>query len=228
VVRYSFIIIIGVLLSSCAPSKKATVNLNAEFMLSKVAFRSQYIKTIDAGGNITVESPEFSNSANLKVQLRMPDTLSFKIEAIFGIGLGEGKIYGDSFEVIDKFNGRSLRGKVENYIQRYLGFKISFDEVVGILIASPRVDKFEMLNFDEDGPVIRMRKNYGDVILKFNSDLELESYTLVRDGEEIFKVRYSRYAKFGETTLPRLIRIWDRTGRGVYLSFSDIKVNGAN
>jgi len=91
VVRYSFIIIIGVFLSSCAPSKKATVNLNAEFMLSKVAFRSQYIKTIDAGGNITVESPEFSNSANLKVQLRMPDTLSFKIEAIFGIGLGEGK-----------------------------------------------------------------------------------------------------------------------------------------
>ncbi len=223
--RYKFFIALTFLLISCAPSKKVLTDLNVELLFSKIAFRSQYIKTIIASGSITIDSPEFSNSANLKVSLKKPDTLTFKVEAIFGISVGEAKIYGDNFEAIDKFNDRIIRGKVDDYIRRYLSFDIPFSEIINILTASPQIDTDELQNFDENELVLKMRKNYGEAILKFDSELELESYTLIRDGNEIFEVRYSKYARFGEITLPRVVRIWDRKGRGIYLSFSEIKVN---
>ncbi len=224
-VKYKLLIVTLLFLISCAPSKKTLTDLNLEFMLSKITFRSQYIKSINASGNITFDSPEFSNSANLKVNLKRPDTLILKVETIFGIGLGEVKIYRDSFQVIDKFNNRTMQGKVDAIIQRYLGLRIGFDEIVDILIASPRIDKIEMQNFDDGEFTVRARRNGEEVVLKFDSDFELESYKLIKDGNELFEVRYSRYAKFGETTLPRLLRIWDNRGQGVYLSFSEIKVN---
>lgn len=225
-VKYKILLLIPLLLlTSCAPSKKTLTDLNLELILSKISFRNQYVKTINASGSITFDSPEFSNSANLKVNLKRPDSLMLKVETIFGIGLGEVKIFRDSFQVVDKFNNRTMQGKVDALIQRYLGLKIGLDEIVDILIASPRIDEIELQNLDDGEVTVRARRNGGEAILKFNSDFELESYKLIKDGSELFEVRYSRYSKFGETTLPKVVRIFDNRGQGVYLSFSEIKVN---
>lgn len=224
--KYKILLLVPLLLLiSCAPSKKVLTDFNLEFALSKISFRSQYIQTINASGSITFDSPEFSNSANLKVNLKRPDSLMLKVETIFGIGLGEAKIFRDSFQVVDNFSNRIIQGKVDALVQRYLGLKMGLDEIVDILIASPRIDRIEMQNFDNGELIIRAIRNSDEVILKFNSDFELESYKLIKDGNELFEVRYSKYAKFGETTLPRVVRIWDNRGRGIYLSFSEIKVN---
>ncbi len=224
-VKYKLLIVALLFLTSCAPSEKTLTDLNLEFILSKITLRNQYIKSINASGNITFDSPEFSNSANLEVNLKRPDTLILKVETIFGMGLGEVKIYQDSFQVVDKFNNRTMQGKIDVIIQRYLGLNIGFDEIVDILIASPRIDKIELQNFDDGELTVKAKRNEKEMVLKFNSDFELESYKLIKDGNELFEVRYSRYAKFGETTLPRVVRIWDNRGQGVYLIFSEIKVN---
>lgn len=224
-VKYKILIITLLLFASCAPSKKTITDFNLEFILSQIALRSQYVKTINANGNITFDPPEFSSSASLKVNLKRPDTLILEVETIFGIGLGEVRIYRDSFQIVDKFNDRTIQGKIGVLIQRYLGLSMNFDEIVDILIASPRIDRIELQSFNEDGLVVQARRDIHEVVLKFNSSFELESYKLIKDGEELFEVRYSRYAKFGEATLPRVIRIRDNRGQGVYLNFSEMKVN---
>ncbi|CUT02349.1 hypothetical protein JGI17_11463 [Candidatus Kryptonium thompsonii] len=55
--------------------------------------------------------------------------------------------------------------------------------------------------------------------------MNLKVVLFPRGGDKFFEVRYSRYVKVGEITLPKVIRIYDRHGRGIYLNFSEIKVN---
>ncbi|CUS93846.1 protein of unknown function (DUF4292) [Candidatus Kryptonium thompsonii] len=208
------LITIAILLISCAPSKKVLTDLNFETALGKLNFRDRYVKLITAKGSITIDSPEFSSSASLRVNLKRPDTLMLKFETVFGINLGEVKIYGDSFELVDRFNDRTLSGRVSEYLRRYFEFNLKFDEIVDILIASPRVSNAEMYNLADYGFSIYERRGDEEITLNFNSDLELESCTLSKGGDKFFEVRYSRYVKVGEITLPKVIRIYDRHGRG--------------
>ncbi|MFN3135445.1 MAG: DUF4292 domain-containing protein [Candidatus Kryptonium sp.] len=226
-VKYKLLSLIStvLLLISCAPSKKVLTDLNFETALGKINFRDRYVKLITAKGNITIDSPEFSNSASLRVNLKRPDTLILKFETIFGINLGEVKVYGDSFELVDRFNDRTLSGRVSEYLRRYFEFNLNFDEIIDILIASPRVGNAKVYNFEDYGFSIYDRRGDEEIALNFNSDLELESCVLSKAGAKFFEVRYSRYVKVGETTLPKFIRIYDKHGRGIYLNFSEIKVN---
>ncbi len=226
--KYKFLLIhaIVLFLISCAPSKKVLTDLNFDYFISKINHRKDYIKTISAKGNITVDSPEFSNSANLRVNFKKPDTLFIRIEAIFGISFGEIKIYGDKFELIDRFNDRVINGNVNEYIRRYLSFEITFDEIIDILLASPRIGEVEDFEATDDGFLVNAREKNKLMVLKFDYEGELRDLTFAYDdGYKIFEVEYSRYDKFGEITLPRVVKIYDEFRRGVYLNFSEIKVN---
>ncbi len=227
-VRYKILvfIILAAFIISCAPSKKIVTDLSFETALRRINFRDQYVKAITAKGNVTIDAPDFSNSAKLQAILKRPDTLKLKLETIFGIGLGEVEVYGDSFKVVDRFNDRVLSGKVDEYLRRYLGLNLGFKEVVNVLIATPKVENTRIYNSEDYVFSIHERRGSDEIILSFNPELELESYTFFKAGVKVFEVRYSKYVKVGETTLPRVIKIYDGEGRGIYFNFSKIEING--
>lgn len=223
--KFPILLILGIFLISCAPSKKMLTYKDSKIYFEKIKARDNFVKSLTATGNITVDSPEFSNSAKLKVNLRRPDTLMLKIETIFGIDLGEVQIYADNFKLIDRFNDRVLQGKVSEYLQKYLGIDLTIDELVDILIACPRVGEVESQSFEDYEFLVFEKKEGRDVILKFNSDLELESYAFFKSGVKVFEVIYLKYAKVKDITFPRVVRIYDGSGRGIYLNFSEININ---
>lgn len=216
---------LGVFLISCAPSKKLLTYKDAEIYFERIKARDSFIKSLTAVGNITIDSPEFSNSANLKVNLKRPDTLTLKVETIFGINVGEVQIYADSFKLIDRFNDRVLQGRASEYLKRYLGIDLTIDELVDILIGCPKIGEIESQSFENYEFFVFEKRKGGDVVLKFNSDLELESYSFSKSGVKIFEVIYSKYFRVKYITLPRVVKIYDGFGRGIYLSFSEINVN---
>ncbi len=217
-----------IFLLSCAPSKKVFTDLNLDYAISKINHRKIYIKTISAKGSITIDSPEFSNSANIKVNFKNPDTLLVRIEAIFGISFGEVKIYGDRFELVDRFNDRVISGNVNDYLKRHLAFEITFDEIIDILLASPKIGEIENFEPTDEGFLIHARENDKVMILKIDYEGELKNLAFMYEsGYKVFEVEYSKYEKFGEVTLPRVVKIYDEFSRAIYLNFSEIKVNDA-
>ncbi|MCS7229282.1 MAG: DUF4292 domain-containing protein [Candidatus Kryptonium sp.] len=221
------LVILAIIFISCAPTRKATVDYNIETYLERISVRDKFVRTLNANGSVTLDSPELSGTAKIEVNLVRPDILTLKVETIFGIDLGEAHVYCDNFEIFDRFNDLKIQGKVSNYIKKYLGVDFACDELIDILIGCPRIQEFEVQNFSANELImVSKREGKSDVVLKFNPEFELESYVLFRDGVKIFEVRYSRYKKFGEITLPRLIKIYDEFGRGIYLSFSEVELNG--
>lgn len=225
--RYKVQLILTLIfLLSCAPSKKVLTDLNFDYAISKINHRKIYIKTISAKGSITIDSPELSNSANIRVNFKKPDTLFVRIEAIFGISFGEVKIYGNRFELVDRFNDRVISGNVNDYLKRHLAFEITFEEIIDILLASPQIGEVENFETTDDGFLIHTRKNDKIMILKVDHEGELRNFAFMDDGGyKIFEVEYSKYEKFDDVTLPRVVKIYDEFRRAIYLNFSEIKVN---
>lgn len=224
--KIAVLVVLAVIFTSCAPTRKATVDHNIGIYLDRINMRDRFVRTLNANGSITLDSPELSGTAKIEVNLKRPDILTLKVETVFGIDLGEAHVHCDNFEVFDRFNDLKIQGRVSNYIKRYLGVDFTCDELIDILIGCPRIGEFELQNFNDNRLIMVSKNSKGsEVVLNFNQEFELESYALFKDGVKMFEVRYSRYTKFGEITLPRVIKIYDELGRGIYLSFSEVEVN---
>src|SRR5262245_1425485 len=57
-------------------------------VVAKTLMRDQKIRTLRGDGNITIESPEASNSGSFDVDLKKPDSLRIKLSGPFGIHIG--------------------------------------------------------------------------------------------------------------------------------------------
>jgi outer membrane biogenesis lipoprotein LolB len=148
------LIFLAILLSSCAPTKKIMIEPSVEIALTKIRSRNENLKSLTANGKITIELQEYSNSANFELEIKRPDTLFMKVKTIFGINIGEIKVYGDGFELNDRFNDRMLYGNVGDYMKRFVGLNISTQELINILLATPNVGEIE----NSEGFVIYTRR----------------------------------------------------------------------
>ena len=220
-----FLIILSL---SCAPSKKLLIEPNLEIALTKIRLRNANIKNLTADGKITIESSEYSNSANFELELKKPDTLFIKVKTIFGINIGEIKIYGDRFNLNDRFNDRILYGNVRDYMKKFLGLDLSTPELISLLLASPEIDKIEKSELNDEGFTIYTREAEYERIVKFSPEFEVESYILSKNGFVIFEFRYSKYINLDGVTLPRVVRIYDDSGRALHLIFSEIKIKSVD
>ncbi|CUU05629.1 protein of unknown function (DUF4292) [Candidatus Thermokryptus mobilis] len=218
------LILLAVLLSSCAPTKKVMIEPSVEIALTKIRSRNEGIKNLTAAGKITIELQEHSNSANFELEIKRPDTLFMKVKTIFGINIGEIKVYGDGFELNDRFNDRMLYGNVGDYMKRFVGLNLSTGELVNLFLACPNVGEIE----NSEDFIIYTREDEYEKIFKFNDELELESYILSKDGFVLFEVRYSKFIDLGGVTLPRVVKIYDDSGRALHLTFSEIKLIRVN
>jgi hypothetical protein len=217
-------IFLAILLSSCAPTKKIMIEPSVEIALTKIRSRNENLKSLTANGKITIELQEYSNSANFELEIKRPDTLFMKVKTIFGINIGEIKVYGDGFELNDRFNDRMLYGNVGDYMKRFVGLNISTRELINILLATPGVGEIE----NSEGFVIYTREGEYEKIFKFNDELELESYILSKNGFVLFEVRYSKFIGLDGVTLPKVVKIYDDSGRAFHLTFSEIKLIRVN
>jgi len=218
------LIFLAILLSSCAPTKKIMIEPSVEIALTKIRSRNENLKSLTANGKITIELQEYSNSANFELEIKRPDTLFMKVKTIFGINIGEIKVYGDGFELNDRFNDRMLYGNVGDYMKRFVGLNISTQELINILLAIPGVGEIE----NSEGFVIYTREGEYEKIFKFNDELELESYILSKNGFVLFEVRYSKFIALDGVTLPKVVKIYDDSGRALHLTFSEIKLIRVN
>ncbi len=215
------LISLAILLSSCVPAKKMIIEPKIEIALMKIRSRNTNIKNLTAGGKITIELQEYSNSANFELEIKRPDTLYMKVKTIFGINIGEIKVYGDRFELNDRFNDRKLHGSVGDYMKRFVGLNLSTRELVNLFLACPDVGEIE----NSEGFIIYTRDGEYEKIFKFNDELELESYILSKNGFVLFEVRYSKFIELGGVTLPRVVKIYDDSGRALQLAFSEMKID---
>ncbi|MCX8010059.1 MAG: DUF4292 domain-containing protein, partial [Ignavibacteria bacterium] len=83
--KYAVLIFTIIYFSSCVPTKKITYSLPVERIIERIEENSKSIQVFEADGTVSVDSKDFSNSANFDLTIKKPDSLGLNIIGPFGI-----------------------------------------------------------------------------------------------------------------------------------------------
>lgn len=130
------LIVFSGILMSCAAVRKAThvELLPSDEILQRVQHRTTAIRTLEADGALTVESPEQSGTVNFDLFLKIPDTLWMKFSGPFGITVGTLMLTPSRFMFYDPFQKQKITGSAKpEILSRILNLSLSFADVVDVI-----------------------------------------------------------------------------------------------
>lgn len=217
---------------SCAPTKETTGNFLTSSDFEKY-FKKRYqnIKTVYASGNITIESPDFSNSANCKVKIIYPDTLFVELKGIFGISIATIFLANDKYVFYNQIDNKIIKGDISSLNENpYFDFDLSPREIIDLFAGTffynyidynssmmSTNDNSFLIEYDTDKFIKKVWINrdrlYVDKIVKYNIS-----------GEKVFEGVAKSYD--GKVHLPLWSRIFIMERHSVLtLSYNELRIN---
>ena len=137
------------LLAGCAATREPsqiTTDLSPEEIITIVNAQSQTITTMTARGSVTVESPEFSNSANVDIMLRRPDSVRIKVNGPFGIHLASILFSRNHFLLYNSFSNEVMEGDAtSDRLPPFLNLHVDAGDILDTFCATRTFDDNEIL-----------------------------------------------------------------------------------
>ncbi|MCK6614026.1 MAG: DUF4292 domain-containing protein [Ignavibacteriaceae bacterium] len=222
----------------CVPSKPVdeVEILAADRLVVKLEANRRKIKSFEGNGTISVESPQFSNSASFRVIVAKPDSVFLAINGPFGIELATALITKKNFQFYNAMGNTLYRGETNNDILREIfRVNISFTDLMDALVGS--VNLTERLYKTPDD----YHYNQNQYEISYNDaesesrisyivdmrDLGIREFVINnRDGNELLKGIYSRFKLFEQVPVPEKIRVINKKDRQeITIEYDEMKVN---
>lgn len=217
---------------SCSPTRE-TLNqfLTPNDLEELFKQRFHNLKTIYASGNITIESPEFTNSANCKVNIIYPDTLFMELKGIFGISIATILLTSDKYIFYNQIDNKIIKGDINSLQENpYFNFELTPKEIIDFFAGT-----FFYNYVDYNSSIILKDENV--FIVEYNTEYfkrrvwvntsrlqvdKIAQYDI--KGENVFEGSAKNYDK--KLNLPLWSRIIIKRKRSILtLSYSEIKLN---
>ena len=228
----------GLLFSSCASTSKIThiELLPAEEIVRKLHERESSIRTIEAEGILTVESPEQSGTMNFELQLRQRDTLWMKFSGPFGITLGTFMLTPEKFIFYSAREKRRITGIPKpEILSRVFNVSFSYNDIINAVTGS-----FNRIDGDDEIVSNAVAENRYYVLHASGSSTRKELWI---DAEAFVTTKFAEYNQDNRllvvgtssrvesvdgTYMPHLIRIILPPQRqSATLAYSTVRVNRA-
>ncbi|MBK8552013.1 MAG: DUF4292 domain-containing protein [Ignavibacteria bacterium] len=214
---------------SCTASDTKTVSeMSFEELKAKVNENSMKLKTLDADGEISIDSPDISNSGSITVSINKPDSVFTKLEGPFGMDIADLLITRDNFIYYKPQDNTVIKGPSSSY---YLGIimkiKIEFDDIVnafsGKFIFND--DQYEdvKISMEKGNYLISLKK--GDEIRKFW--INAEDYYVTKivnsemNGDTKIEILYENFYERDGIHFPKNITITrPKEKQNIWLTYS--------
>ena len=200
------IIFTGTLFYSCTASQKEiTEELTFSELKSLVNSNSKKLSSLDADGEISIDSPEISNSGSITVSINKPDSVYTKLEGPFGIDIADLLITRDNFIYYKPMDNTVIKGpSSSHYLGIIMKIKIDFDDIVNAFSG-----KFI---FGEDNyNDVQISIKDGNYLMSINTGTEIKKFWI--DPDNFFVRKAGTYELNGETKIEILYEnFYERDG----------------
>ena len=233
--RLPVFVLAAAVLAGCSASRKAAIdtNLTLQQIIGKVNERNGKIRTMSAGGSVTVESPSFSASGSFVLNLKKPDSMKIEVRGPLGIKFVTIAISKDNFIFYSWMENRAVTAKPDSGAElSLLGIRLGVDEIFNTFTGNFEVDPgqsgrshftagdgFYLLHICTDDGVREYRVT-GEIFT-------VSDYRFInRDGEVAVKAELSRYEETDGCIVPRFLRvIFPKEQKSISVAYDEIEIN---
>ncbi|MDI6802629.1 MAG: DUF4292 domain-containing protein [Bacteroidota bacterium] len=233
-----FLLWVALLASLLLVGCSATQNIKREFN-SAAEFQDYFenrisgIQTFIGSGSLTIETPEFSNSANFKLSIKKPDSLRIELAGPFGISVGTLMMSRQNFVFFNGIENRSVKGKTDsNLLRSIINMPITFDEILDIFTGSYFYSATDYanaeMNTNEDYYLIR--NNHESTVKEIWIDRKKLNVTKLlnigKDRTIDLEASAKSYENISGVEVPNWVRIiFPKQKRSLTIAYDNIKVN---
>lgn len=189
-----YLILTCTLFYSCTASQNnIKEDLTFSELISLVNKNSEKLSSLDADGEISIDSPELSNSGSITVSINKPDSVYTKLEGPFGIDIADLLITRDNFIYYKPQDNTVIKGPSNShYLGIIMKIKIDFDDIVNAFSG-----KFIFRDeINENGKLTIADDNY---LMTINTEKEIKKYWI--DPENFFVKKAGTYDLNGKTKI---------------------------
>ena len=159
----------------------------------KVNENSMKLKSLDADGEISIDSPELSNSGSITVSINKPDSVYTKLEGPFGIDVADLLITRSNFIYYKPMDNTVIKGPSNShYLGIIMKIKVDFDDIINAFSG-----KYIFNDDIYDDVKIAMTGN--DYLITINKDSEIKKFWINSDNFYVTKI--GSYELNGDTKI---------------------------
>ncbi|MEP7146812.1 MAG: DUF4292 domain-containing protein [bacterium] len=232
---YAISLIICLIFFSCTASNDNGSNTEISFqdLKGRVNANAQKLISLDADGDISIESPTISTNGSVTVSISKPDSVFIKLEGPFGIDVANLLITRNNFVYYNVMENRVISGpSTPKNLGIIMRIKIEFDDMLNAFSG-----KFAIGNetYDET-TVSRAGMNYL-VTLKKKDDIKKywinsEDFYVTKfgsydnEGNTKIEIAYENFYQKDEIFFPKKISITrPKENQNIWLNYSNEKFN---
>lgn len=229
-------ILLPFVLTNCRTA--STLNLNNRSISSVevqkvIQTHVEKIRSLQAEGHISVETPEIAQTGSFTLTLRKPDSILVRLEGPFGIKIGSALVTRDEFLFYNSLQNKLITGssKTEN-LNRILHVQLSFDDLLnffsGGTFFTDDLRTPDETNIDDEQYVfVYKAANAGRKYWIDPSTFLIQKVQyLDRNGKLTLEQTFSNFQIVNGIEVPYNIRVVQPKDRQmVALAYSDIAIN---
>ncbi len=207
--------------------------ISPEMVYRSVHEQQERIRQLHGEGQITVESPEFAQSASFTLFIKKPDSLLVKINGPFGIEVGAALVTRKDFIFYNTLRNQVITGSTNaSNLGRALRMRLSFDEIMDLFTGGAF--------FGEDREASPVVEREGEqVVLTYSHDMGSRRYVIDPASLLIQRIlhfdsrgrveaeqRFSNFKIVGGASVPHSVRlIQQKERRAVSIAYATVRVN---
>ncbi|MBS1518924.1 MAG: DUF4292 domain-containing protein [Bacteroidetes bacterium] len=195
-IKYFLPVILSVYFISCTSSEKLSdSSVSFDLIKEKVNENSRKLNGLDAYGEISIDSPEISNTGSITVSIKKPDSVFTKLEGPFGIDIANILITRNDFIYYNVMDNKVIKGpSTPRNLSIIMRIKIDFDDIVNSFSG-----KYFFPDGDYAGTEINETENEYLVTINNKSENEIRKFWI--DKDNFFVRKTGKYSADGKTKL---------------------------
>ncbi len=183
-----------VIVAGCSSSRDAVIKhgMTTEQIIRAIEKRNTEIFSLRGRGEISIDTPELSNSGNISVTLLKPDSLLIEITGPFNVGIAKGLVTTKDFKFYNGIENKLFLGSTSaKNIKSIMRLSIEFPDIINLFTGS--------MSFSHHPSDVAPQGTWkgSEYSIVYKGKDETVEYVIDTDYESI--IRYSRKDMSGET-----------------------------
>ncbi len=207
---------VAVTVASCSSSPELTNKSRISFadLSRRVNESAGRLSSLNAEGEISIDTPTLSNTGSLTVSINRPDSLYTKIEGPFGIDIADVLVTRNEFTYYNASENKVIRGpSTQRNLGIILKMKVEFDDLVNALSGSFIISDKDTSNYSisegEDHYLLEQIVGSSTIRYKINSEYfyvtRIQSYD--SKGKMVLEITYDEFYESDGIYFPKKIHL---------------------
>lgn len=188
------VLLLCLIFYSCTASESIKdSDITFDELRKRVNENSMKLTSLDADGEISIDSPELSNSGSITVSINKPDSVFTKLEGPFGIDVADLLITRNNFIYYKPMDNTVIKGPSNShYLGIIMKIKVDFDDIVNAFSG-----KYVFNNDNYEDVKISMSGN--NYLVTMKKDSELKKFWI--NSENYYVTKLGTYEINGDTKI---------------------------